>query len=137
MIRLLKLVDDPELNSEDNLSLHLGRYLINGMVSYGTDIPVVDKPKYVLFVLGNVDDICCLCRVEDHDYDANSFKYRPLDEKFTKFVPDWYKETPHKTWFLFNSMQKIPIDFLEQLLSEHPGTSVYDFIKTRANNKKL
>ena len=107
------------------------------MVSYGTDIPVADKPKYVLFVLGNVKDICYLCRVKDHDYDANSFQYRELDEKFIKNVPDWYKEVPHKTWFLFDSMQQIPIDFLEQLLSAQSGASVAEFIKARANNKKI
>lgn len=137
MIRLLKLVDDPELNSEDNLSLHLGRYLTHGKVSYGTDIPVVERPRYVLLVLGNVEDICYLCHVADHDYDVNSFRYRELGEGFTEFVPDWYKETPHKTWFLFDSVQQIPIDFLEQLLSEQSGASVSEFIKTRANNKKI
>ena len=137
MIRLLKLVDDSDINSEDMLSIHLGRYLTHGKVSYGTDIAVVDKPKYVLFVLGNVDNICYLCHVAEHDYDAEHFESRHLSENFTKFAPDCYKEEPHKTWFIFDSMQKIPIDFLEQLLSDRSDTSVSDFIKTRANNKRL
>ena len=137
MIRLLKIVDDDEINSEDMLSIHLGRYLTHGRVSYGTDIAVVDRPKYVLFVLGNVDDICYLCHVADHAYDVDRFVNGCLRKDFMRFVPDCYKEEYHKTWFIFDSMQKIPIDFLEQLLSDRSDTLVSDFIKTRANNKRL
>ncbi len=136
MIRLLKLADD-ELNSEDMLSIHLGRYLTHGRVSYGTNISVVSDPKYVLFVLGNVEDICYLCHVADYAYDPDFFRTRPLRQIFTDFVPDCYKNEEHKTWFVFDSMQKIPIDFLEQLLSDRSDASVFQFIKTRANNKKL
>ena len=136
MIRLLKLADD-ELNSEDMLSIHLGRYLTHGRVSYGTNISVVSEPKYVLFVLGNVGDICYLCHVADYAYDPDFFRTRPLRQIFADFVPDCYKNEEHKTWFVFDSMQKIPIDFLEQLLSDRSDASVFQFIKTRANNKKL
>ncbi len=136
MIRLLKLADD-ELNSEDMLSIHLGRYLTHGRVSYGTNIPVAERPAYVLFVLGNVEDICYLCRVADYDYDPGFFRGRPLEQIFTQLVPDCYRREEHKTWFVFDSMQKIPIDFLEQLLSDRSDTSVFQFIKTRANNKKI
>ena len=139
MIRLLKLVDDPEMTRKETLAAHLGWYLIHGKVTYGTDIPVRHKPKYVLFVLGNVDNICYLCRVEKHSYRPVPCKADHISKKgkvYADYLPDFYTEE-HKTWFVFNSMQEIPIDFLEQLLSGHADNSVIDFIKTRANNKRL
>lgn len=138
MIRLLKLSDRYEtLSSDEILFIHLGQYKTNRKVSYSTDAPVSDKPKYVLLVLGNVDDICYLCHVADYKYDPDAFRESPLPDKFREYSPERYKDEFHKTWFIFDSMQKIPVDFIEQLLSNHSDTSVSDFIKTRANNKKL
>lgn len=139
MIRLLKLSDRYEtLSSDEILFIHLGQYQTNGKVSYSTDAAVSVKPKYVLLVLGNVDNICYLCHIADYDYDPDSFRAsRHLPDKFRQYSPDRYKEEHHKTWFIFDSMQKVPVDFIEQLLSDHSDTSVADFIKTRANNKKL
>ncbi len=139
MIRLLKLSDkeDNVLGSEEILSIHLGQYWKYGKVSFSTDIAVAEKPKYVLLVLGNVDDICYLCHVKDYAYDADSFKSRSLNKNFIQYAPDRYKEEHRKTWLIFDSMQKIPVDFLERILLGNTDNSVKEFIKNRANNKKL
>ena len=138
MIRLLKLSDRYETLSSDEIwFIHLGHYQTHGKVSYSTDAAVSDEPAYVLLVLGNVDDICYLCHVADHKYDPDAFKQSHLPDQFRQYSPERYKDEFHKTWFIFDSMKKIPVDFIEQLLSNRSDTSVSDFIKTRANNKKL
>lgn len=128
MSRLLKLSvnDDPMLSSDDILSIHIGYLLTHGKVAYSTDAAVATQPEYVLLILGNVDDICYLCHVNDYVYNKDT-----VLPTFNKYSPDKYKNTKKKTWFLFDSMQKIPVDFMDELL---PGT-VHEFIKNRANNK--
>lgn len=141
MIRLLKLSEDEDitLGSEGILALHLGHYAIHGKVTYSTDIAISDASElqYVLLVLGNVDDVCYLCHVEDCAYDPNSFKVKPLEAKYRDNSPDRYKSESRKTWILFDSMQSISVDFLDQLLSKNSGSSVKEFIHSRANNKEL
>lgn len=129
MSRLLKLSvnDDPTLSSDDILFIHIGYILTHGMVAYSTDVAVVSQPEYVLLLLGNVDNICYLCHVKEYVY--NKDKVFPT---FIQYSPDKYKNTKRKTWFLFDSMQKVPLDFLDELL---PGNIVHEFIKNRANNK--
>ena len=129
MVRLLKLSvnEDAILSSEDILSIHLGYFFTHGKVAYSTNSPVADKPTYVLLTLGNVDDICYLCHVEEYSYKEDT-----IGETFSKYSPDLYKDKNKKTWLLFDSMQKISVDFLDELLSD---TTVQDFIKERANNK--
>lgn len=129
MIRLLKLSvkQDKMLSSEDILSIHLGYFLTHGKVAYSTNTSVADKPVYVLLTLGNVDNICYLCHVQDYAYKEDT-----AVSKFSKYSPDRYKYEQKKTWLLFDSMQKIPVDFLDELLSD---TTVHNFIKERANNK--
>lgn len=132
MIRALKLTidGDSELSSEDILSVHLGYFMTHGKVMYSTKIKVAEKPDYVLLVLGNVDDICYLCHVSDYAYESE-----PVEPKFREYSPDRYKdEEKNKTWFIFDSMQKIPIDFLDEIL---PDNTMHNFIKDRANNKVL
>ncbi|WP_294365152.1 hypothetical protein [uncultured Clostridium sp.] len=133
MIRLLKLSEehDERLGSEEILSIHLGYFFTHDKVAYSTYLPVADRPKYVLLVLGNVSKYCYLCEVEDYAYkeDENTIK-----EKFSAYAPDIYKDEKRTTWFLFKSMQKIPVDFLDMLLSD---TKIQNFITGRANNKML
>ncbi len=133
MIRLLKLSEehDERLGSEEILSIHLGYFFTRDKVAYSTSLPVADRPKYVLLVLGNVSKYCYLCEVEDYAYkeDENTIK-----EKFSAYAPDIYKDEKRNTWFLFKSMQKIPVDFLDMLLSD---TKIQNFITGRANNKML
>lgn len=131
MIRLLKLSinKDKILSSEDILSIHLGYFLTHGEVAYSTDVPVAEKPEYVLLTIGNVDNICYICKVADYAYKDNK-KAKSL----SKHSPDVYKGEERKTWLLFNSMQKIAVDFLDSLLSD---TTVKDFIEQRSNNKIL
>lgn len=129
MIRLLKLSvnDDPALSSDDILSIHIGYLLTHGKVAYSTDVAVSTQPAYVLLILGNVDDICYLCHVKEYVYNKNT-----IPPEFIQYSPDKYKNIKKKTWFLFDTMQKIPVDFLDELLS---CNAVHEFIKNRANNK--
>lgn len=129
MIRLLKLSvnEDEILSSEDILSIHLGYFLTHGKVAYSTNTPVAHKPAYILLTLGNVDDICYLCHVADYAYKEDTIR-----QVFSKYSPDRYKYENKTTWLLFDSMQKIPVDFLDELLSDD---TVHDFIKERSNNK--
>lgn len=131
MIRLLKLSINKEeiLSSEDILSIHLGYFLTHGKVAYSTDVPVAEQPEYVLLTLGNVKDICYVCKVADYAYKNDTKAYA-----LSAYTPDIYKDQKRKTWLLFNSMQKIPVDFLDGLLSD---TTVKDFIGQRSNNKIL
>lgn len=131
MIRLLKLSinNDEVLSSEDVLSIHLGYFLTHGKVSYSTNVAVAEKPEYVLLTLGNVDNICYICKVSDYAY-QDSVKAKSL----SSYTPDLYKNQERKTWLLFDSMQKISVDFLDELLS---NTTIRDFIKQRSNNKIL
>lgn len=131
MIRLLKLSinNDEVLSSEDVLSIHLGYFLTHGKVAYSTNVAVAEKPEYVLLTLGNVDNICYICKVSDYAY-QDSVKAKSL----SSYTPDLYKNQERKTWLLFDSMQKISVDFLDELLS---NTTIRDFIKQRSNNKIL
>lgn len=74
-------------------------------------------------------DICYVCKVADYAYKNDTKAY-----VLSAYTPDIYKDQKRKTWFLFNSMQKIPVDFLDGLLSD---TTVKDFIGQRSNNKIL
>ncbi len=131
MVRLLKLSNnnDEGLSSEDILSIHLGYFLTHGKVAYCTDIEVAEKTEYVILTLGNVEDFCYVCRVEDYSYKDNK-----RANEISKYAPDLYKGQERKTWFLFNYMQKVPVDFLDDLLQK---TTIKDFIRQRANNKVL
>lgn len=131
MIRLLKLSinKDEILSSEDILSIHLGYFWTHGKVAYSTNIAVAEKPEYVLLTMGNVDNICYVCEVEDYAYKDNT-----KAKLFSAYTPDVYKNQESKTWLLFNSMQKISVDFLDELLSD---TTVKYFIGQRSNNKIL
>lgn len=131
MIRLLKLSinKDEMLSSKDILSIHLGYFLTHGKVAYSTDVAVAEQPKYVLLTMGNIDDICYVCEVEDYAY-----KDEIKAQSFSKYSPDVYKEQERKTWFLFKTMQKIPVDFLDGLLADN---TIKDFIGQRSNNKIL
>lgn len=131
MIRLLKLSTnkDEKLSSEDILSIHLGYFLTHGKVAYSTDVAVAEKPEYVLLTIGNMDDICYICKVADYAY-KDKIKAKSL----SVYSPDVYKDEERGTWLLFNSMQKIPVDFLDKLLSD---TTIKDFIEQRSNNKIL
>lgn len=72
-IRVLKLCnkenEKDSLSSDDVLSMHLGYFKRNGMVTYSTDVPIASKPDYVLLTLGNIEEICYLCHVKKWDYD--------------------------------------------------------------------
>lgn len=131
MIRLLKLSENKDeiLSSEDILSIYLGYFLTHGKVAYSTAIPVAEKPDFVLLTLGNDESVCYLCEVEDHAYMDNI-----KAQTFLEYTPDIYKEQEKKTWLMFNSMQKISIDFLDELLSDN---IIKEFIKNRSNNKTL
>lgn len=131
MIRLLKLSinNDESLSNEDVLSIHLGYFLTHDKVAYSTNVAVAEKPEYVLLTLGNVDNVCYICKVSDYAY-QDSIKAKSL----SAYTPDLYKNQERKTWLLFDSMQKISVDFLDELLS---NTTIKDFIKQRSNNKIL
>lgn len=129
MVRLLKLSDNEDsiLSSEDILSIHLGCFLNHGKVAYSTNTAVASKPEYVLLTLGNVGDVCYLCHVADYAYKKDT-----IGDIFLEYSPDRYKYENKNTWLLFDSMQKIPVDFLDKVLDD---TIISDFIKERANNK--
>lgn len=74
-------------------------------------------------------DICYVCKVADYAY-RNDTKANEL----SAYTPDVYKDQKMKTWLLFDSMQKISVDFLDGLLSD---ATVKDFIGQRSNNKIL
>lgn len=134
MVRLLKLSNnrDEVLSSEDILAIHLGYFLIHGKVTISTNIPFAEKPGYVLLTLGNVNDICYLCKVADYSY-KDDIKAKSL----LAYAPDVYKNQERNTLLLFDFMQKIPVDFLDELLSNDTMTMIKDFICQRANNKIL
>lgn len=131
MIRLLKLSTEKceLLSSEDVLSIHLGYFLTHGKVAYSTDVAIAEKPKCVILTLGNVEDICYVCEVEDYAYKDN-VKASVL----SAYTPDVYKNEERKTWLLFSSMQKVPVEFLDRLRSD---TVIRDFIRQRSNSKSL
>lgn len=134
MARLLKIVSNEkyELSTEEDiLAIHLGYFLMHGKVSYSTDIKIAEKPKYVLLTLQNITDFCYLCEIEDYSYN----NHEDL-KKFIEYSPDVFKEENKKTWLLFSDMVKIPIDLLDKAYSEQDDT-IKQFIKARANNKKL
>ena len=134
MARLLKIVSNEkyELSTEEDiLAIHLGYFLMHGKVSYSTDIKVAEKPKYVLLTLQNITDFCYLCEIEDYSYNNHEDS-----KKFIEYSPDVFKEEDKKTWLLFSNMVKIPIDLLDKAYSEQDDT-IKQFIKARANNKKL
>ena len=131
MVRLLKLSvnGDSELSSEDVLSIHLGYFITYGKVVYSTNVKVAEQPQYVLLTLGNVEDVCYLCHVLDYSYNTES-----IEEDFIEYSPDRYKNDKKSTWLMFDTMQRIPVDFLDEILSEK---TVQNFIKERAVNKTL
>ena len=139
MITLLKLSEnyDAMLGSDGILFIHLGHCLTYGKVSYCTDVAVASRPDYVLLVLGNVDSVCYLCHVADYDYSKDPRSVNQLNPHFGECSPAKFKDTPRKTWFLFDSMQRIPTSFAGQLSSRHSKNLIDAFIKSRANHKTL
>ncbi len=137
-IRILKLSNEKgasdSLSSMDILSMHLGYFLINGKVTYSTDVPIANKPDYVLLTLGNVENLCYLCHVENYDYMGKNMLFLPDEKDFKDNAPDKYKDDKNVSWLLFDSMQKIPIDFLDEIYSNGKITK---FIKDSANNKNI
>lgn len=135
-IRILKLSNEKGsndlLSSMDILSMYLGYFGINGKVTYSTNVPIANKPDYVLLTLGNVEDICYLCHVKDYDYKEKDTFFSSDKKGFIDNAPDKYKNDKNISWLLLDSMQKIPADFLDEILSNEKIT---DFIKKRANNK--
>ena len=137
-IRMLKLSNEKgasdSLSSMDILSIHLGYFGMNGKVTYSTNVPIATKPDYVLLTLGNVEDICYLCRVEKYDYRGRDITFSPVEKDFKDNAPDKYKDDENVSWLLLDSMQKIPTDFLDEI---HTNQKITDFIKDRANNKSM
>ena len=105
-------------------------YEKNGKVAYSTDIRVANRPKYVLLTLADEVDYCCLCRVADYAYKPNTIK-----QKYVDFAPTSYAYEEKDTWFIFDSMQIIPLDFLDAICTE--DNEIRKFIEKRANNKIL
>ncbi|MCM1172526.1 MAG: hypothetical protein NC393_10440 [Clostridium sp.] len=134
-IRILKLSNDKGakdlLSAMDILSMHLGYFWIKGKVTYTTNIPISTQPDYALLTVGNEDNVCFLCHV---DRFKEAQKEMSLDEKqeFMNYAPEKYFDDGQATWLRFDSMQKIPTDFLDVVLSDEKIT---DYIKSRANNK--
>lgn len=134
-IRILKLSDNKGakdlLSANDILAIHLGYYWMNEKVTFTTDIPIATQPDYVLLTVGNEDEYCYLCRVEDYKPAGEA-----LDEagkqKFMASSPDKYLDDGNKVWLLFNSIQRLKTDFIDGVLS---NDSIKEFIKSRANNK--
>ncbi|MDU3349079.1 MAG: hypothetical protein E7E72_03090 [Clostridium sp.] len=137
-IRILKLSNEKgasdSLSSRDILSIHLGYFLMNGKVTYSTGIPIANKPDYVLLTLGNIENICYLCHVENHDYKGRDIFFSFVYEVFKDNAPDKYKDSENISWLLLDSIQKIPTDFLDEI---HSNQKITDFIKDRANNKSI
>ena len=137
-IRILKLSNEKRSNelisSKDILAMHLGYFEINGKVAYSTDIPIANKPDYILLTLGNIKDICYLCHVEKYDYKGKGIYFSPNETIFKDNVPDKFKDDKNISWLLLDSMQKIPIDFLDAINREG---EVINFINDRANHKIL
>lgn len=131
MVRLLKLSEgeDPQLSSDEILFIHLGYYMTYGKVAYSTDVKVAEKPDYVLLTIGNVDNICYLCHVSEYAY-----KEKDVNSEIKKWSLDRYKDEERATWFVFDSMQKIQIDFLDEVIGDN---TICKFIQERANNKVL
>lgn len=132
MVRLLKLSNYKyeDISSSDILSMHIGHLDTYRKVVFSTDLEVSSKPEYVVLVLGNADEFCYLCHVDDYEYYGEQKGY---PTKWEKYLPDQYKKDDKETFLLLDSMQSIPIDFLEAL----GVTEIRDFIKSRANNKVI
>lgn len=137
-IRLLKLSNEKgvkdQLSSTDILSIHLGYYMINGKVTYSTGISIAFKPDYVLLTLGNEEKTCFLCHVEDYEYHGKEIFFLPSKEIFNKYTPEKYKDINNISWLVFDSIQKIPTEFINQI---HSNEKITEFIKSRANNKEM
>lgn len=135
-VRLLKLSNNKgekdALTSQDILSIHLGYYHMNGIVTYSTDIAIAKKPDFVILVLGN-SPVCYWCRVLDYDY-KNGEIFKPLKSDFEKYSPDKYKGDENISWLLFDSMQAIPKEFLDAV---ETNKEVMEFVGNRANHKKI
>lgn len=133
-IRLLKLSDNEGkedlLTAQDILSMHLGYYLMNGKVTYSTNLPIKDKPEYVILTLGNCP-VCYWCHVEDHDY-KDGKKFKQENTEFERYSPDKYKGDSNVSWLLLDSMKEIPKEFLTVI---ETNKDVKEFIGSRANNK--
>lgn len=136
-IRVLKLSNNKSekdaLSSEDILSMHLGYFVRNGGVTYSTDVPIAEKPDYVILTLGNVEEICYLCHVKEWNFEGKGKKIPPKDI-FINYSLDKYKNDVNVSWLLLDTMQEIPIDFLDAILSDD---KISEYIKTRPNNKKI
>lgn len=130
MIRLLKLSNkkDFKFSSREILDIHLEFYNKNSIVTYSTNIPVNKKPEYVVLVLGNVENVCYLCHVSKHEYLEEVGK--SIDIDFINNSPIEFKDDDKKTWLMFDSIKEITTDYWN-------NTIIVDFIKSRANNKKL
>lgn len=135
-IRLLKLSNNKgekdALSSQDILSIHLGYFLMNGKVTYSTDIAIAKKPDYVMLILGNLP-VCYWCHVAKYDY-QNGTMIKPQDRDFEKYSPDKYKGDSNVSWLLLDSMKEIPKDFLDAI---ETNQEVMEFITNRANHKKI
>lgn len=137
-IRLLKLSNEKgtydSLTSSDILSIHLGYFMINDKVTYSTGIPIAYKPDYVLLSLRDIEDICFLCHVDKYDYKGKDLFFIPDDEEFIEYLPEKYKDYDNISWLLFDSIEKVSTDFLDQI---HPHEKISEVIRSRANNKEL
>lgn len=122
-----------KLSSTDILSIHLGYYMINGKVTYSTGIPIAEKPKYVILTLGNDLGNCYLCHVKEYAYQGKEIYFTPSEDIFEKYSPDKYKKIDNVTWLVFDSMQKIEVDFLDQI---RPNEKISTLIKSKMGNCK-
>lgn len=134
-IHLLKLSNNKEkdsLTSQDILSIHLGYFLMNGKVTYSTNIAIAEKPDYVILVLGNFK-VCYWCHVADYDY-QNGNMFNPQNQEFELYSPDKYKGDSNVSWIVLDSMKEIPEDFLDDIES---NSEITEFIGSRANHKRI
>lgn len=135
-IRLLKLSnnkgDKDSLTCQDILSIHLGYFLMNGKVTYSTDISIAKKPDYVILVLGNCP-VCYYCHVEKYDYKGGE-TFKSQDKLFEQYAPDKYKNDSNVSWLLLDSMKEIPKEFLDAI---ETNKEVLEFVGNRANHKKI
>lgn len=135
-IRLLKLSNNEGkedlLTAQDILSMHLGYYLMNGKVTYSTDLPIKDKPEYVILTPSKCP-VCYWCHVVDHDY-KDGKKIKQENTEFERYSPDKYKGDSNVSWLLLDSMKEFPKEFLKVL---ETNNEVKEFIDNRANNKKI
>lgn len=134
-IRILKLSNEKGasdlLSATDILAIHLGYFWMKGKVTYTTNIPVATQPDYVLLTVGNDEKICYLCHVDGFKPSQENLSGDKKDE-FMDYAPEKYYDDGNVIWMRFDSMQKIPTDFLDGVLSDD---EMIEFIKGRANNK--